>query len=156
MVQQSCKCDSHLLIMQDNYIIMLTTVVSCCGRSLVFAAVSHVDYNLKHMRIFDLLSVWVLRFPRVYVHRVMHTYTSAHTHTHRHVVLIIGPISNETHPFPICCPPPVKIFLLIYNNSLQTFLQPHSDWKGKSLLSEPLPSLTFTQQGGLLGTETVR
>lgn len=41
-----------------------------------------------------------------------------------HVVLIIGPSSNETHPYPICCTPPVKIFPLICNNSLQTFLQP--------------------------------
>lgn len=55
------------------------------------------------------------------------------TNTHRHVVLIIGRISKETHPLSICCPPPVKIFLLIYNNSLQTFLQPQLDWDGGNL-----------------------
>lgn len=75
--------------------------------------------NLKHMGIFDLLSVWVLRSPAVCMSSKLCTHILG-----THVVLIIGPSSNETHPYPICCTPPVKIFPLICNNSLQTFLQP--------------------------------
>lgn len=103
---------------------MLTTTVCCC--SLAFAAVSYtfnLGYNLKHM---GYLTTSVCEY---YVSQLcVCSQSYAHTHSCTHTdMLIIGPVSNETHPLPICYMSPVKIFLLIYNNSLQTFLQTRLD-----------------------------
>lgn len=69
---------------------------------------------------------------------VLRTYAHTHTHKraraplHRSLPSVMKPI-----PFPICCPPPVKILGLICNNSPQTFLQPGSGrTEGEPLLSE--------------------
>lgn len=60
---------------------------------------AHVRHNLKHMRIFDLLSVGALCFPGVRMFsEPMHTPT--HTHTCTRSAPPVAPINNETHPFP--------------------------------------------------------
>jgi len=102
--------------------------MSCCS-SFTYV---HV-YNLKHMGKMYFLCVSI-SFHSVYVLRVMHIHTHAN-----HAVLIIRPTGDETHPFPICCTPSVKIFLLICNNSLQTFLQRGPNREGNTVLSEPQP-----------------
>lgn len=87
----------------------------CCDRG----------FNLKHMGGYLTFSVCEYYISQQCI--CSQSYAHIYQGTHRHVVPIIGPISNETHPLPICCTPPVKIFLLIYNNNLQTFLQPRTD-----------------------------
>lgn len=51
------------------------------------------------------------------VHRCTEKEGGASRRGRRHIVLITSPISTETHPFPICCRPPVKRCVWFYNNS---------------------------------------
>lgn len=96
-----------------------------CSLLVFFGSFTYGTDNLKHMRLFDLLSAGALPFPRVCIFSGLCTYTVYEcVHVHRctekeggtrglrHIVLITIPISKKTYPFPICCLLPVKIFFL--------------------------------------------
>lgn len=96
------------------------------------------EYYISHARVHSQTYVDIYKCVCARIHRCTERVVGASMHGLRHIVLISSPISKETHPFPICCLPPMKIFLLFYNNSMQTFLQSESGWKRKSLFIETL------------------
>lgn len=97
-----------------------------------------LGYYISHARVRSQTYVDIYKCVCVHIHRCTERGEGTRTHGLRHIVLISSPISKETHPFPICCLPPTKIFLLFYNNSMQAFPQSQSGWKRKSLFIETL------------------
>lgn len=165
-VQQSLRREDNNIVMFAADFIFCYSVTGLF--SFFFGSFTYGAHNLKHMRVFDLLSLRVLRFPRVcmfadlcthiwvcvcvcVVHGCTEKEGGASTHGLRHIVLITSPIGKETHPFPICCLPPVKIFFGFYNNSKRGHSCGPSRVKGENLCYQERSKIQ--RQGGLLGTE---
>jgi len=89
----------------------VTTSASCsCCWSFAITDIIRSTWGF-----FYLLSVQVLYFRTVCMHTFKrHTHTRAHPHTptHRQTQTRCSDHSNEAHPLPICCTPPVEIFIL--------------------------------------------
>lgn len=144
-----------------------TEVKRCCllhisapHRFFFGGSLTSGSHNLKHMRISDLLSVGVLRFPRVCmfsdlrthprvcvpIHRCTEEEGGANTHTH--IVLITGPISNGTSSSHRPSASSENNLPTLQQQHTETLLRPRAAEAGKRCYGG---SQRWKQQGGLLG-----